>query len=294
MTLRIAVGIATSGRPTILAAMLTRLALQTRAPDAILVCAPMQRDLDAVGATFPDVVQLLSSPGSSHQRNAILRHCEDHDVIIFFDDDFVPCPRYLAAVEAVMTAHPDVVMTTGAVLQDGAKGPGLTFAEADAALAAAGEWPAGGGELVDVADGYGCNMSARLDIVRRHGVRFDENLPLYAWLEDVDFGHRLSCLGRVVRTPAARGVHLGVKSGRQSGRRVGYSQVANPIYLARKGTCRWRRGLYLMSRNIAANALRSLRPEAWVDRRGRFAGNLQAVGDLIRGRLHPLRAASLR
>ncbi|MCL4765104.1 MAG: glycosyltransferase family 2 protein [Hyphomicrobiaceae bacterium] len=292
MTLRIAVGIATSGRPAILAAMLARLELQSRAPDAILVSAAGPCDLERIPEAFPRVVPLLSPPGSSHQRNAILRHCGSCDVVVFFDDDFIPCPQYLAAVEAVMAANPDVVMTTGTVLRDGATGPGLTFAEADAVLAVPEEWRAGT-DLVDVADGYGCNMSARLDIIRRHGLGFDENLPLYAWLEDVDFGHRLSSFGRIVRTPAARGVHLGVKSGRQPGRRVGYSQVANPIYLARKGTCRWRRGLYLMSRNIAANSFRSIRPEAWVDRRGRLAGNLRAIGDLLRGRLDPLRAASL-
>ena len=41
--------------------------------------------------------------------------------------------------------------------------------------------------------------------------------------------------GKVVKIDAAFGVHLGTKLGRNSGLRLGYSQIANPLYLARKG-----------------------------------------------------------
>jgi GT2 family glycosyltransferase len=129
--------------------------------------------------------------------------------------------------------------------------------------------------------------------VREHGLRFDENLPLYGWLEDVDFGMQLRCHGAVVRLESARGVHLGVKSGRQSGLRLGYSQIANPIYLLRKGTCPPGKAANLISRNVAGNVLRAARPEAYVDRRGRLLGNLRALGDFVTGRLHPTRITSL-
>jgi len=49
-----------------------------------------------------------------------------------------------------------------------------------------------------------------------------------------------------------------------------------------------------MSRNIAANLLRSLTPEPYVDRAGRVAGNLKAFGDLIAGRLDPGRVLELK
>ena len=39
--------------------------------------------------------------------------------------------------------------------------------------------------------------------------------------------------------------------------------------------------------------LRSLAPEPWVDRRGRLRGNLIAIADLLRGRMHPLRVLDL-
>ena len=41
------------------------------------------------------------------------------------------------------------------------------------------------------------------------------------------------------------------------------------------------------------NAARSLRPEPHVDRLGRLKGNLIAIGDLLRGRMHPMRVMDL-
>ncbi len=83
--------------------------------------------------------------------------------------------------------------------------------------------------------------------------------------------------------------YLGAKSGRVAGDRLGYSQVVNPIYLARKGTFPWSHALPSAARHFAMNALRSLAPEPHVDRFGRLRGNLRALGDLLRGRAHPTR-----
>jgi hypothetical protein len=44
-----------------------------------------------------------------------------------------------------------------------------------------------------------------------------------------------------------------------------------------------------MSRNLLANFAKVIRPEPWVDRRGRVVGNMLGFLDLIRGRLHPTR-----
>src|SRR6202040_3955084 len=83
---------------------------------------------------------------------------------------------------------------------------------------------------------YGCNMAFRLKPIVSHNVVFDDNLPLYGWQEDIDFSRRVLPYGRIVRSKSLRGVHLGIKLGRTSGVRFGYSQIANPIYLTRKGT----------------------------------------------------------
>ena len=132
-------------------------------------------------------------------------------------------------------------------------------------------------------------MAIRLATARAHGLRFDERLPLYAWSEDMDFTHRIGRHGCIVKLHGARGVHLGVKSGRSSGRRLGYSQVANPLYLRAKGSYTWRRALGSVGRNVAANVARALWSEPWVDRRGRLVGNLLGFVDLARGRLDPER-----
>ena len=290
-SLRLVVGIASAGRPMILREVLMRLGLQTRAPDSIMICAPEASDVDGVVGANPSAVVILGHRGSSHQRNAILRRAGKFDVIVFFDDDFVPCADYLEWVERIMVARPDVVMTTGRVLQDGVLGPGLTFEVADAVVN--GVCPIAVDTLKEVSNGYGCNMSVRVAMARKNGISFDERLPLYGWLEDVDFSHQLARFGHVVMSEATRGVHLGIKVGRTPGIKLGYSQIANPLYLMRKGTLKWSRGLLLMSRNLIANSARSFRAEAWVDRPGRLMGNLLAVLDLVRGRLDPGRIALL-
>ena len=266
--------------------MVLRLQAQTHAPDAIIVCAPEQSDVAEIVSSKYKCEIILGVRGSSHQRNAILTCAEEIDVVVFFDDDFVPCRDYLDRVERIMVACPDVAMTTGWVLQDGILGPGLTFEAADAVVNAAGSVVADA--LIEVSNGYGCNMSVRVQLARQNGVVFDERLPLYAWLEDVDFSHQLARFGHIVRSEATRGVHLGIKVGRSSGIKLGYSQIANPLYLIGKGTLTWRRGMLLMARNLIANSVRSVKGEAWVDRRGRLIGNLRAIADLVRGRLDPV------
>src|SRR6266702_4434472 len=90
-----------------------------------------------------------------------------------------------------------------------------------------------------------------------------------------------------------RGVHLGIKYGRTSGVRFGYSQIANPIYLIRKGTMSWQHAKMLMWRNLAANLVRSFHPEPWIDRKGRLKGNLLALVDMAIGRISPHRILQL-
>lgn len=287
--MRLAVGIATIGRPLLLKAVLQELKVQTRPPDRVVVCAPRVED---IGDAAPDGVDIVIGPrGLTRQRNTIIDRLDDCDVVQFFDDDFVPAPTYLAEVERVFVAEPDVVMITGNVVADGIIGPGFDVAEARTKLASAPRLDDDG--VVPVENGYGCNMAVRLAASRAAQCRFDERLPLYGWLEDVDFSRRLARQGRIVKLGSARGVHLGIKQGRQSGVRLGYSQIANAVYLARKGTCPWPRSLRQMGRNVGMNLARALRPEPYVDRAGRLKGNLKAVRDLVAGRLDPQRILEL-
>lgn len=289
--MRIAIGIATIGRAAVLREVLCELQRQDRAPDRVIICHTRPADVEGCEHAWPGAEFLLSTPGLPKQRNVILDAATDCDAVLFLDDDFLPQPGYLAALEAAFLADPALVVATGWVIADGARGPGISVAEGRRLLAA--DAPPTDAAPFPHFNGYGCNMAVRMEVVRATGIRVDEALPLYAWYEDLDFTRLLGRHGRIMRLPAARGVHLGVKFGRGSGVRLGYSQLVNPVYLARKGTYPWGRALGSMARNLAANLARSLSPEPWVDRRGRLRGNLLALADLARGRAQPMRVLGL-
>ena len=281
--LRIAVGVATADRPFVVANMLRIMKQQIRQPDAVIICSP-SFEQDAVSEDSRE--RRIAGPrGLTRQRNVILEAVENFDLVVFFDDDFVPCPYYIKAVEDTFREFPEVFIATGRVIKDGILGPGLEFEEGLKLLETdtCSKWAG----VSDVYNAYGCNMVVRIVTAKANALRFDENLPLYGWLEDVDFSRRAAWHGRVVKIAAARGVHLGVKTGRQAGKRLGYSQIANPIYLVRKGSHTWPKALKLISRNVLANVVRSLYPESYIDRLGRCLGNLRAFFDLCIGRLSP-------
>ena len=291
-TLRIAVAIATAGRPDVVADTIRFIARQSRTPDELIVCPARPGDLDPTCLEgLPCLARVVSGPiGLPSQRNALI-DATDADVIVFFDDDFLPAEDFLDEAERLFSARPDVVIATGWVLADGILGPGYTHEEGlrhlSQGLAQAHAAPS---SLTQTYNGYGCNMAIRLAPVRQHRVRFDERLPLYGWLEDVDFSRQLAPHGLIVKSTNLRGVHLGTKkSGRSPGKHLGYSQVANRIYIMRKGHMSPLQALQGNLKNILANLVRSLRPEPWVDRRGRLRGNLLAVWDWLLGRVEPER-----
>lgn len=294
--LTVAIGIATAGRREQMRLTLAEIARQHTLPARVVICPAVNADCDAAAAqaALPCPVHMVhGGRGLTTQRNAILAACEDVDVLIFLDDDFYPARDYVEQVARLFAAQPDLVVATNQPLLDGATGPGIEPAEAARIVAALPPWPHADTPLETTYGGYGCNMSIRLAPVRRHGLWFDERLPLYGWLEDIDFSRRLAPHGRIANCAALRGVHLATKRGRNSGLRFGYSQIANPVYMLRKGSMTRGYALRQMARNLAKNLLRAAWPEAWVDRRGRLRGNLLALADLLRGALDPLRVSRL-
>ncbi|MGN6095837.1 MAG: glycosyltransferase family 2 protein [Bosea sp. (in: a-proteobacteria)] len=292
--MNIVVGIATSGRREVLRDTLAQIDRQQRRPDRILICPAAGDDVDwdhAAGLAVP-AERVTGPKGLTAQRNAILDAAGKPDLIVFLDDDYLPAVHFLAETERLFRENPDVVAATGHLLADGIRGPGIGLPEAQALLSA-DRAPEQSG-VMPIDNLYGCNMVARFAVMMRAGVRFDENLPLYGWHEDIDFSGQLRSHGRIVFTDALRGVHRGVKRGRTSGVQFGYSQIANTVHVVRKGTMRWPRALRFGIGNPVANALGCLRPQGIVDRRGRLKGNLLALWDLLRGRLDPQRILSLR
>lgn len=291
--MKIVVGIATAGRRAVLSETLAHLSRQSRLPDAILVCPaePEDFDEDAAGQLSVRVRRVDGARGSCAQRNAILDAAGDADLIAFLDDDYMPAHDFLAEAEALFAGRAEIAVATGTVLADGIHGAGIGAEEAIRILAAD---PGEAKTTRQVYNAYGCNMLVRMAAVRAVAARFDENLPLYGWQEDVDFCRQLAPEGEIVHSTTLRGVHLGSKRGRTSGLRFGYSQIANPIYLWRKGNMTPRKALRLMAGNVAANILGSLREQEFVDRRGRLKGNGIALVDLMKARLDPQRILSFK
>ena len=269
--LRMAVGIATRGRPEVLIETLSGLCRQTVQPVAVLVAYTQPGDVDRAPRLFPEVTFLQSQPGLTRQRNTILQALPEAEVVVFFDDDFCLREDYLERMQGALRTHPEIVVVTGNVVADGINGPGLTMGEAREILEGTSRAALKEGEaaLLPVFNAYGCNMGLRLDPIRVHGLRFNEDLPLYGWYEDVEFSRQMARFGAVVKLREALGVHLGVKGGRQSGVRLGYSQVANPVYLARRQSVPWTYAVASMLSRSLKNLLRSAWPEPFVDRRGR-------------------------
>lgn len=292
--MKIVVGIATAGRASTLAETLRDLAFQSRLPDEVVVCAPSEEDMAGAAEAYAGARLITGPRGLTRQRNAIMAAVPDADVVMFFDDDFLADADYLNAVEMHMKTNDRTVVVTGAVLADGINGPGLTVAQGRAILTTCGAKDRDPSPPKPVFTGYGCNMALRVAPMRACGLSFDERLPLYGWQEDVDLSRRLAVHGDVLLLADARGVHLGVKRGRSSGIRLGYSQVANPLYIAaKKEGYPWLRAWDHIIRNLLANSAKALRPEPYIDRRGRLVGNMLAFLDLVRGRMTPERAAAL-
>jgi hypothetical protein len=288
--MRIHIAIATTGRSSILAQVVERLAKQSRPADGVVVVGAVPADVAGLDPSVPGLELIIVEKGVCRQRNAALDRLQGNsDVVVFFDDDFVPAHDYLASLEKLLKARPQIAGATGRLVDDGARSQPLTFEEAERRLDQFGERPPRLHK--EVRSLYGCNMAFRLEAAR--DLRFDETLPLYGWWEDVDFTRQLAKRGSLVGTSQLTGIHLGARSGKTSGKRLGYSQVANIVYLRRKGTVPAWSGEQQLLRNVVANAVRSVWPEDDVDRRGRLAGNFLAFADLLKGSIDPRRIESL-
>lgn len=294
---RIAVIIATRGRPREIANLLAALDRQTRQPDRIIISATEPDDVSQTIDFDERVHLILGSPGLAAQRNRAWAFIKGAiDIIIFFDDDFIPSRFWIERAGAFFSAHPDVVSVTGRLIKDGVLSRGIDWEEGllrvEEADLEAKPFSPSDCLVVDRETPYGCNMAFRAGMVEH--LTFDERLVLYGWLEDRDFGIRAAAMGKTIWTDAFWGVHLGIKEGgRQSGLRLGYSQVVNPWYLMQKGVLtRYQTGQNIF-RRLIGNAVGSVLPNPRVDRRGRLKGNLIGIKDIVCGSWAPERVIEL-
>ena len=283
-TYRIAVGLATRGRPDFVRLVVDRLRRQALRPAVMLVAHVEPSDVAGLEPAA-DLVLIPCAAGLTRQRNAILdRLPREAEFVAFFDDDFLPHREWLARALAAFDAAPDIVCATGTVL---ANGVGAGEIAASAALATLARAAPGEDTIEDDVSPYGCNMAFRRAAIGT--LRFDERLPLYGWLEDRDFAARVARGGgRFVRLAAAQGVHLGVGAGRMPDRGLGYAQIANPLHLLRAGTLPARLFALRVATDLGSNLCKAARSPA---RRRRLLGNLAALADAALGRCEPERAA---
>lgn len=288
--------------------LLDCLAAQTKRPDLVVIIGVEPSDV--VGVEHHDLsrdgrcVCLLSSPGVTGQRNKGLDYvamrkqqdaCAENCFCVFFDDDFRPCPDWLEKADERFEKG-DIVGLTGQPIADGVLSGGISEDDARAIIDGRApvrtHWQYFGDEERTVVGLYGCNM-AFLDTVASK-VRFDEALPLYGWLEDRDYSFQCSRYGRIIYYPDCHGVHLGTPSGgRTNGRRLGFSQIMNPVYFFEKGTMSTGHMLFFVAKYLSSNLLHGLRGSGPQDYHGRLRGNLLAFADILRGRINPGRATQL-
>ncbi|MCJ2115962.1 glycosyltransferase [Methylobacterium sp. J-001] len=289
---KVAVVVATLGRPEIVAQTLRRIIdRQTYAPESIIISCTKLEDAGEA-SEWPQVKVIIGPSGLAAQRNTALSAItEDIEIVAFFDDDFIPAPDWIEVAVRIFDFDNNITGLTGRILADGIKGPGLSFADADRFINEANTLDSI--PYIELFSPYGCNMAFRTSAIGQ--LRFDERLVLYGWLEDRDFGAQLkSDGGRLVKCSLAQGVHLGVKSGRIAGDRLGYSQVINPLYMLRKGTMTLPQVADHLFRNLTSNFIKSFSPEPFIDRRGRLRGNLRGCVDAMLGRFEPERAIKKR
>lgn len=300
--------VVTKGRPVQVRILMDLLVEQEVRPDAVIVVGVTEADLPDLAdhplhASARVKLMVSKTAGCTTQRNvaieALLEDAPDEQsgerwFASFFDDDFRPHRTWLRHCDAFLSEHGEVVGVTGQVLADGVKCGGVS--EADAQRYLSGElapevhW-ASGPVRREVGVAYGCNMAFVDRVIRRR--RFDEALPLYGWQEDLDFTARARAYGPVFYVPSCLGVHLGVGNGRVSGVKFGYSQIANPLYLARKQTMARKHALRFICRNFLSNLYHSVQGSPLFDYRGRLRGNILAFLDMVRGAAHPRRILEL-
>jgi GT2 family glycosyltransferase len=287
----ISVIICSLGRPAVLHDTVCSIVKQVLLPTDILLVSPSADNILPETLTLPGVRYIPSAIGATTQRNRGLDEMSaETELVVFFDDDVELCARYLEEMAKLFRENPEVLIACGTLLLDGGRGARVDRDVAVQACLQTDHQPlASRPEMyIPLRSAYGCNMAARASALR--GIRFDESLPLYSWLEDADFAVRLTrgALG-VVTCPRAKGVHLGWRGGRVSGVRFGFSQIVNPLYL-------WRKArifplphvvIQFWLRCLVGNILGVLTGDKEYDRLGYLKGNLLGIKHLLSGKCDP-------
>lgn len=291
LVVKIAAIICTVNRPAILRDTVLSIARQTLAPQQIILASPASEHILPETLEVSGVILTIAPIGASMQRNHALRLVtSDIDLVAFLDDDIELSRHYLAEMARLFATRPDVIVASGRMLHDGGRSSRIDRQESLRLCAQHDLLHDKGAPLsfATIDSGYGCNMLVRFAELGE--CRFDEALPLYSWLEDRDFSFRCTqgkC--QPVQLANAAAVHLGWRSGRVSGIRLGFSTVVNPMYLKRKaGTFSfWHIAIHYWLRCLVGNVLGILTRDKDYDRWGLLKGNFLGYLHLLSGNCDP-------
>ena len=293
---RFAVVIASKGRPEVLRETLGSV-LAIRGEPQIVIVVPDAADLCGEISAEPRIRTIVGPSGATVQRNAGIAalDLDALELVVFFDDDVEVHPEYLTRLGALLDAHPDIVGGSGHALRDG----DISREEARAEVS---RWQPSGEDFFRTEGKhwvlYGCNMFMRASALKE--VRFDENLPSFAFAEDYEISIRLRRIGSVGRFNNAVCVHLRTPGGRVNLRRVSYAMIANNLYFLRKGSVHLPRGrailrfLYLAFFFIPfVEFVRRSRGAPWREKLRWWEGCVRAWLDMLLGRCSPSRILRL-
>ena len=298
MTPYTAVIIATKDRPQEVKKLLDALALQTVLPDVIIVSACDSSDIERGSVDAENVQVLFGPPGLTAQRNRALSVVRGKcDIVIFFDDDFIPSRFWIEHVQTLLVTQSDIGCVTGRVLKDGVKTGEIQWLDGQSIVDREDSYKKklvatnGSHNTQEHQTPYGCNMAFRAKTIE--DLKFDERLVLYGWLEDRDFGSQVATRARLVSTDLVWGVHLGVTRGKTSGVRFGYAQIVNSWYLMKKGSMKPSVACGKIVRGFVVNALGAIFQRSDIDRWGRLKGNVIGARDITFGRWAPEKIVEL-
>lgn len=279
--------ICSANRPNVLSELVDSLVRGQSLPPREIVVSVFNQEHVAEKTRKDSAVRVVLSgrQALSVQRNAAVK-LVGTPYTLFLDDDVEIAPNFIESMEHLLDDVEDAVAATGFLVVDGVQGD--TGLDRELARAAAVNYVREH-DNYDCEEAYGCNLFVRTRIFGK--VLFDENLPLYGWLEDLDFSTNCRRYGRIILNAGTCVAHLGVPTGRISGLRFGYSQIVNPFYLWRKNGkpglthvifAHW---LIHIARNFRRTLIKI--PSDRNDRPGRFRGNMIAVCHLLAGRVDP-------
>jgi GT2 family glycosyltransferase len=235
--------ICTKDRPSDLERALRALVAQMDLPDHLIVV-----DASAAPGTLPPlpfrVTLLRSDPGLPRQRNAALAVLSS-ELVAFLDDDAELQPPYLRAVRNWFSQRPGCAGVSGYIVNDPVTRPAasrvfrrlFSLGNDDGLLKPSGDatYLRHPRRPTRVHFLSGSNMVFRRKVL--DGLKFDETLTGYAYMEDVDFSLRVSPQGEFWMLPDARLIHHVTPLTRVPRREYVRQVFANGAYLFAKHEC---------------------------------------------------------